>query len=356
MVGGSREPPEGQVRPLRPVVEDPAQAVGPDLRVMRSQDGVTIHATVRHEVGGRGAVGHEHRHTGCHGLQDRDPEPLVGGREGHDDGCCEAGGQVGGRNAAGAGDPVAMATGRYGVSHLGLGGARPACQHEACGRMVVGQAGERLDQHQVVLVGVGDRRVQDRGWARRLGRTGGDGLGADRDDHHPGGICSQPIDDPPADLVADGHHQVGPANRPGQRPSQVAALEDREVPGSKEWLEVVDGDRHRPTGAGRNATAEVVDRHAGRPPGQPRGLGEDPAGAAAAVSGVDLHVEGGAQVRVGVQSRLGQVDDRPEVCRAVATVGGEGANGVLLGPTDIAGHQRQEVHGEAAGHWCRTSL
>ena len=66
--------------------------------------------------------------------------------------------------------------------------------------------------------------------------------------------------------------------------------------------------------------------------------------------------EGPAQVRVGVQRRLGQVDDRPEVCRAMATVGGEGPHGVLLGPADIAGHQRQEVHGEAAGHWWRTSL
>ena len=80
-----------------------------------------------------------------------------------------------------------------------------------------------------------------------------------------------------------------------------------------ERLEVVNGDGHRPTAAGRYPTTQVVDGHAGGPAGQPGGLGEDPAGAAATVPGVDLHVEGPAQVRVGVQRRSGQVDDRPEV-------------------------------------------
>ena len=179
--------------------------------------------------------------------------------------------------------------------------------------MVVGQAGERLDQHQVVLVGVGDRRVEDRGRVRWLGWAGGDGLGADGNGHHPARIHAQPLDHLATHVVADGHHQVGPANRPGQRPSQVAALEEREVPGVVERLEVVDGDGHRPSSTCRDPTAEVVDGHAGGPAGQPGGLGEDPAGAAATVPGVDLHVEGPTQVRVGVQRRLGQVDDRPEV-------------------------------------------
>ena len=345
MVGGRREPSQGQVRPLRPVVEDPAQAVGPGLRVVRGQNGVTI----RHQVGCRCAVGHEHGHAGGHGLQDRDPEPLVGGREGHDGGRCEAAGQVVGRDAAGTQDPVAMTAGIDCVSHVGLGVTRPTGQHEVGSRMAVSQAGERLDEHQVVLVRVGDRRVQDRGWARRLGRAGGNFLCSDRDGDHPGGIHPEPIDDLAPHLVADGHHQVGPTDRPGKCPSQVAAPDEREVPRMDERLEVVDGDGHRSARASRYASAKVVDCHAGGSTGQPHGLGEDPAGTTAAVSGVDVHIEGGAQVGVGVQCRAGQVDDRSEVRRAVAAVGGEGANGVLLGPTDVSGYQRQEVNGEA-GH------
>ena len=58
MVGRHRQPPEGQARPVGAVVEDPAQTVGPDLRVMRGQYDTTVREKVSHQVGRRRAIGH----------------------------------------------------------------------------------------------------------------------------------------------------------------------------------------------------------------------------------------------------------------------------------------------------------
>ena len=163
--------------------------------------------------------------------------------------------------------------------------------------MEVGDPAEGLDEQSVVLVRVADGRVDDDRWRRRLHEAVRHTIHAGRHGHDPTGIDAEVPDDLFADGVADGHHDIGAAERAGNRPREEALLDHREVLRMVERLQVVDGDHHWPGRTHRDAPTDMVHGvEASGPWGKPGRLACDPPDPVAAVTRGGNHLELVAEV------------------------------------------------------------
>ena len=135
-----------------------------------------------------------------------------------------------------------------------LGEAAPA-EEDQCQPGVVPRPGHQVEQEAVVLVGMGDRRVDDEAAVaepvavaqrRRVGDTvGRRRVEAVGHDDHCVRIDPERLDHGRPDVLAGHRHDRGAAHRPRHRDLEIAAFDGREVRRKGSVLQIVHGEHDR---------------------------------------------------------------------------------------------------------------
>ena len=251
------------------------------------------------------------------------------------------------------------------LGHLGVERAGGTGEHQVHGRSTVTtHRGDGVEQHGVVLVEIGDGRVQDEPavpetvTAAHLGPGAGCRRRHQRDrpghDGDPIGVGPQPVDQPTQHESGRHGDEIGTLDRTRHHRTEIPALHGREVVGQIEGLGVVHGERHAPSRRQRDHTTGVV-HHVDAGPGDEArevdGLGSDAAHLAASGGADGVELEAFDERRVGVGERRQPEDDDLDACgHGEVADGAERPRRRFLAPTDHTGHQPGQVHADPAGH------
>ena len=213
----------------------------------------------------------------------------------------------------------------------------------------------QIEQEGVVLVGVGNGRVDDdrsvsqlvapAKLALRRDLPGQGRLDAVGHDHHPGLIDSVGADHRLPHVVARHSHDLGPAHRAGNDIFQVGALGAREVLGVGEELEIVNGEHVRAVGAQWCCAAPVVhQRQVVGVLAQPRRLTHDATQPTTAVEARLDRGQGRGERRMGLSQASGHHQRRSPLGLGLLGEPKQLAHEVFLRAAHPTRHAPQQVH------------
>ena len=230
-------------------------------------------------------IGGDDRTTVIHRLEHRQPRPLEQGRERERGRVPVHPREIRARYSAHAANAA---------GHTSITGLRPnhilerraaPREHEQRVGVKRDDVGERADEQDVILVWVGDRRVEEERSVDRVGRGGiAAGPGA-RDSHgrryDDDTLRGNPqvLDDGAPGVLRHGDDRTRVACRRWQPAIQVGALHQIEVGRHQQGLKIVDREQRRSCPHqwdGATGVMEQVEPTPSRVRGQPRGFGRDP--------------------------------------------------------------------------------